>query len=86
MRGLMVTTVAVVVVGFAVPVCVVTLLWYLPVPRSWWSLAILVASLLIPFAAGIVGAHRMRRLRREIEAEGHAPHQARTGIVTRRSE
>jgi len=41
--------------GFALPVGVATLLWYLPVPRRWWFLAILVANFLMPAATGIVG-------------------------------
>jgi uncharacterized membrane protein len=69
MRRLVVTTVGMVVVGFALPVVVWTAWWYLSVPRTWWSLAILLISAWLPAATAFAGIRRARRLRREIEAE-----------------
>jgi hypothetical protein len=49
-------------------------LWYLPVPRRWWSLAILLVTFLVPCAAGFVGGGRLRRLLQEIEDERLSRH------------
>jgi hypothetical protein len=55
-------TVLAFVVGFVVPVGVWTLAWFLPVPRTWWTLAILAAVCLLPVVTGILGGRRLRRL------------------------
>ncbi len=69
MRDLVVTILVVVAVGLALPIGVLIALWYLPVPRTWWSLAIFVINLLIPMATGLVAGHHLRRLRRQAVAE-----------------
>jgi hypothetical protein len=58
-RVLAVATLA--VIGVALPVGTVALLWYLPVARTWWSLAIFVAALVLPIAVGLVGGRQLRR-------------------------
>jgi len=69
MRALLLTIAAMVVIGVALPVAVGALLWYLPVPRTWWYLAIMIVNFVIPPAIGVVVMRRVRRLKREIEVE-----------------
>jgi membrane protein YdbS with pleckstrin-like domain len=57
-----------VVIGLALPVGGVFALWYWPVPRTWWSLALFVINLVIPLATGLVVAHRLRKLGWRIDA------------------
>jgi hypothetical protein len=54
-------------VGLALSVALVTLMWYLPVPRRWWSLAIMLLGLFaLPVLTGLVIVRGLRGLRREI--------------------
>jgi len=69
MRALLLTIAAMVVIGVALPIGVGALLWYLPVPRTWWSLAIMIVNFMIPPATGVVCMRRVRRLKREIHVE-----------------
>ena len=68
MRDVVVTILILVIVGLALPIGGVFALWYLPVPRTWWSLALFVINLLIPVATGLVVAHRLRKLGWRIDA------------------
>jgi membrane protein YdbS with pleckstrin-like domain len=76
MRDLVVTILVMIVVGLALPFGVLIALWYLPVPRTWWSLAIFVVNLLIPTATGLVAVPRLRRLGRQVNAERSARQRA----------
>jgi hypothetical protein len=69
MRDFVATILVMVVAGLALPIGVLIALWYLPVPRTWWSLAIFVINYWIPVTASFVGVRRLRRLRKQLEAE-----------------
>jgi hypothetical protein len=57
--------------GLALSIAFVTLMWYLPVPRSWWSLAIMLLGLFaLPVLTGLVIGRGLRGLRRQIGDEG----------------
>jgi hypothetical protein len=64
-RDLLITA----VVGFAVPIGLISVMWFAPIPRTWWSLALFVGVLLMP-AAVVAGRHPRRRRGRA--ADGRA--------------
>ena len=68
-RRLVVTVLAVFVLGVVVPVAGLALEWYLPLPRRWWSLLLFVATLCLPTVVLYLGLRRLRRLARESKAE-----------------
>ena len=69
MRQLVATMFAIAAFGLALPIGVLIAFWYLPVPRTWWSLTIFMISFWIPAAAAAVGVDRVRRLSRRLKDE-----------------
>jgi len=58
------TAIAVVAVACVVAVGVMTVLWYLPVPRTWWSFTMFVAACLFPVIVAVIVGVRLQKARR----------------------
>jgi hypothetical protein len=67
-RRLVLTILFVFVVGVVVPVVGMTVEWYLPMPRRWWSVVLFFATVWLPSLVVYVPLRRLFRPLRERKA------------------